>query len=200
MGSDQFYDPYIRRVGSIRTRAIQSMNVSDKRMWMPFAHTDGSRLRAFCHGDEQFCPYGSFIQVALRTVKSEFPGPCFSRVVKNHCGTLECVLVIHSMVWIDNYMFVHHDLCVIDPRWNWAANTLYKQVRIRQVGLTDHQFLIPKWLIGGKKPRASWHSSVTHIYSYVSRSAFLRPRTSLGCCLTVSAWMFHYLPQHCLGC
>lgn len=65
MGSDQFYDPYIRRVGSIRTRAIQNMNVSGKRMCMTFAHIDGSSLRAFCHGNEQFSPYGSFIQVAL---------------------------------------------------------------------------------------------------------------------------------------
>lgn len=64
MGRDRFYDMYVRIVGSIRTCAIKSVDVSDKRMCMPFTHIDGY-LRTFCYHDEQFSPYGSFIQVAL---------------------------------------------------------------------------------------------------------------------------------------
>lgn len=107
------------------------------------------------------------IQVALWTIKPAFPGPWFSREVKNHCGALCCILVVHNTIWTDSYI-MSTMTCVSLTQVN-ETELPTPNLNKNQVGRTDWStlswFQVFHW---EKKSGAPWNSSVIRIYSCVS--------------------------------
>lgn len=138
---------------------------------LPFTHIDGY-LRAFCHYDEPFSPYGPFRWLCQQSNKPAFPGPWFSREVKNHCGALCYILVVRNTIWTDSYI-MSTMTCVSLTQVN-ETELPTPNLNKNQVGRTDWStlswFQVFHW---EKKSGAPWNSSVIRIYSCVSSWAFL---------------------------